>query len=128
MQEHRQPLILVADDQPGVRRLLAEILSDGPFRVAQAANGREALSLAAVERPALVLLDIKMPIMDGMKTLRVLRSLYPDLQVYMMTAVGDGETVDAALAAGASGCIAKPFDVFELRALVAAQVGKVGDG
>jgi len=112
----KEPLILVADDQAGVRRLLQEVFREVGFRVALAANGQEAITLAAAEVPALALVDVKMPIMDGLETLKALRNLDPRLPVIMMTAVGDGR-VSQLLAHGARGCMGKPFDVFALRDL-----------
>lgn len=114
----RSTLILVVDDQLGVRRLVQEIFRDDGYRVATAAHGQEALAAATVELPDLALLDMKMPVMDGLETLRALKGLSPDLPVMMMTAVGDGERVSEALSCGAVRCINKPFDVFELRQLV----------
>lgn len=110
--------ILVVDDQPGVRRLIQEVLQEVGYRVLTAANGLEALSVARSESPALVLLDMKMPVMDGLEALRVLKDEFPTLRVLLMTAVGDGDHVSEAIALGAQTCISKPFDVFALRALV----------
>jgi two-component system, response regulator, stage 0 sporulation protein F len=118
------PLILVVDDQMGVRRLIQEVFKEIGYRVAAAAHGQEAIAIAAAELPAVVLLDMKMPVMDGLETLRTLKSLYPDLIVFMMTAVGDGDRINEALANGASRCISKPFDVFELRHQVQAVMTK----
>lgn len=112
------PLILVVDDQMGVRRLIQEIFREIGYRVATASHGQEAMALCSVELPALVLLDMKMPVMDGMETLRTLFSLYPDLPVIIMTAVGDGDRVSEVISLGARSCINKPFDVFALRQLV----------
>jgi two-component system, response regulator, stage 0 sporulation protein F len=111
------PLILVVDDQMGVRRLIQEVFREVGYRVATAAHGQEAMALCAVELPALVLLDMKMPVMDGVETLRTLVGLYPDLPVVIMTAVGDGDRVSEVLSLGARSCISKPFDVFALRQL-----------
>lgn len=112
------PLILVVDDQMGVRRLIQEVFRDVGYRVATAVHGQEAVALCSVELPALVLLDMKMPVMDGFETLRTLRNLYPELPVIIMTAVGDGDRVAEVMGCGARSCIGKPFDVFELRQLV----------
>lgn len=109
------PLILVVDDQPGVRRLVQEVFRQAGYRVASAANGEEALALVAAERPSLAILDVKMPVMDGVETLRHLRGLAPELPVLMMTAVGDGDKVTEALALGARTALTKPFDVFRLQ-------------
>lgn len=112
------PLILVVDDQMGVRRLIQEVFREVGYRVATAVHGQEAMALCSVELPALVLLDMKMPVMDGIETLRTLRNLYSDLPVIIMTAVGDGDRVTEVMGYGARNCISKPFDVFELRQLV----------
>lgn len=108
------PLILVVDDQVGVRMLLQEVFREVGYRVALAPHGEAALPLAAAERPAVALVDLKMPIMDGLETLQALRAMHPTLPVLMMTAVGEGR-VEQLLASGARDCIMKPFDVFVLR-------------
>lgn len=109
------PLILVVDDQMGVRRLIQEVFREVGYRVATAIHGQEAMALCSVELPAVVLLDVKMPVMDGVETLRTLHNIYPDLPVIIMTAVGDGDRVQEVLSIGARTCISKPFDVFDLR-------------
>lgn len=114
----QQPLVLVVDDQIGVRRLIQEIFRDSEVRVATAGHGQEALAVAGLDAPRVVLLDMKMPVMDGLETLRALKSMHPQVPVIMMTAVGDGERVQEALASGAFTCIHKPFDVFELQRLI----------
>jgi two-component system, response regulator, stage 0 sporulation protein F len=114
------PLLLVVDDQLGVRRLIQEVFREVGYRVATAAHGQEALALCSVELPHVVLLDMKMPVMDGLETLRALRNLYADLPIIVMTAVGDGDRVSEVLSSGARRCVSKPFDVFELRRLVQA--------
>jgi two-component system response regulator (stage 0 sporulation protein F) len=111
------PLILVVDDQAGVRLLLREVFREIGYRVALAAHGQEAVVMASVEMPSLALVDLKMPVMDGLETLRALKELDPALPVMMMTAVGEGR-VSEMLANGARDCITKPFDVFALRDLV----------
>lgn len=113
------PLILVVDDQYGVRRLIQEVFRENGYRICLAANGQEAIALMKAELPALVLLDMKMPVMDGLETLRVLRRDHPTLRVLMMTALGEQDCTAEVVNAGACCCIAKPFDVFELRRIVA---------
>lgn len=117
------PLILVVDDQAGVRRLLEEIFAQSGLRVVSATNGEEALALAAARRPDLAILDVRMPVMDGVETLRHLRRVAPDLPVVMMTAVGDDDQVAAAMALGARTAVTKPFDVFRLRELALSILG-----
>lgn len=121
------PLILVVDDQIGVRRLVQEIFLGSPFRVITAGHGREALAVAGLDLPRVVLLDMKMPVMDGLETLRALQAMHPKLPIIMMTAVGDGERVQEALASGALACVHKPFDIFELRRLIEDVLEKEAD-
>lgn len=110
--------ILVVDDQLGVRRLLQELFREEGFDVFLAGHGGEAVELARKQRPVLALVDVKMPVMDGLETLRALKQEHPDLPVIMMTAVGDGERVTEALKSGALNAITKPFDVFAVRNMV----------
>jgi two-component system response regulator (stage 0 sporulation protein F) len=119
------PLILVVDDQVGVRRLIQEVFKGVGYRVAMAENGEEAISLAAQEEPDLVLLDMKMPVMDGLQTLHSLKRQHHKLAVFMMTALGDTDQISQAMAGGARSCISKPFDVFALQTLVDQTLGEV---
>lgn len=121
-----EPHILVVDDQYGVRRLIQEVFAQAGYRVSLASNGSEALAHVRRSPPGLVLLDMRMPVMDGMEALRLLKLMNPQLLCVMMTAVEDGEQINEALAAGAQACIAKPFDVFALRDLVEDLLGKEG--
>lgn len=110
--------ILVADDQQGVRRLMQEIFKDPAYLVDVAANGQEALERARTARPDVVILDVKMPGMDGLETFLALRDQYPDLPVVMMTAVDNGDRVKQAMDRGAVCSITKPFDVYYVRDLI----------
>lgn len=121
-----EPHLLVVDDQYGVRRLIHELFSQAGYRVTLASNGREALDQVQANPPTLVLLDMRMPVMDGMEALRLLKQMRPDLRCIMMTAVEDEEQINQAMAAGAQACIAKPFDIFALRELVEGVLGKEG--
>lgn len=110
--------LLIVDDQHGVRRLLYEAFKDEGYRVRMAQGGSEALKMVSQETPDIVLLDIKMPGMNGLETLAEMRKTKPDLSVLMMTAYGDLEVVDKAKKMGVKHYIIKPFDIHEVRLLV----------
>jgi two-component system chemotaxis response regulator CheB len=107
--------VLVVDDSVVIRRLITDALAEDPqIRVvATAPNGKVALAKIELLKPDLITLDIEMPIMDGITTLRELRRRWPRLPVIMfstLTASGATATLDA-LAAGASDYVTKPANV-----------------
>ncbi|KGP76708.1 Sporulation initiation phosphotransferase (Spo0F) [Desulfosporosinus sp. Tol-M] len=110
--------ILVVDDQFGVRRLLFETFQEDKHEVAMAENGEEALQLLSDFKPDLILMDMKMPRMNGMETLKQIRALEYQVGVIMMTAYGDSQNLEQAKDLGILFYLAKPFDLFELRARV----------
>jgi Response regulator containing CheY-like receiver, AAA-type ATPase, and DNA-binding domains len=110
----KRPLVLVIDDQPGIRRLLMEVLQEEGYEVLEAANGYDGLQKARDSHPALILMDMKMPGMDGIETLRELRRLGIGDKVIMMTAYGELDLVNEAKEIGAAGYITKPFDIVAL--------------
>lgn len=107
----------MVDDQAGVRRLLYEVLKDD-CEVYLASSGEEAVQQAREKSPAVVLMDVRMPGMNGIETLRQLRELSYSGPVVLMTAYGESELVSQADLLGATCSIAKPFDVFEVRDVV----------
>lgn len=116
--EKADQLILVADDQLGVRRLIQEVFREDGYRVLLASNGQEAVTAARSELPVLALLDMKMPVMGGLEALRLIKGIRPETIVFMMTAVGEDEWIQDALNNGAHQCITKPFDIFALKQMV----------
>ena len=107
--------ILVVDDQFGVRRLLFEAFQEDQHEVEMAANGKEALQLLISFEPDLILMDMKMPGMNGIETLRQIRDLDHRIDVIMMTAYGDTQNMEQAKDLGILYYMGKPFDLFELR-------------
>jgi two-component system chemotaxis response regulator CheB len=104
--------VLVVDDSVVIRRMVSSVLDDDPdiTVVGTASNGRIALDKLAQLRPDIVILDVEMPVMDGLATLRALRLTHPKLPVVMFSALterGATATLDA-LAAGATDYVTKP--------------------
>ena len=124
MDNSQKITILVADDQKGVRRLLCEVFKRDEYQVILAANGREAIELVQKVKPDIMLLDMKMPGLDGLATLRELRRLGLQVCVILMTAYGELEIVKEAISLGARMHITKPFDVNELKELVSKLVAE----
>ncbi|RKO65603.1 response regulator [Desulfofundulus salinus] len=112
--------LLVVDDQAGVRRMLLEAFSDDGYEVELAVSGPEALKKLRNGGIDLVLLDMKMPGMSGLDTLRETRKLNPDIPVIMMTAYGELELLGEAKKLGVRHYVSKPFDLQEVRYLVRA--------
>jgi CheY-like chemotaxis protein len=108
---------LVVEDDADLRDALAEIIEGAGYTVLTAANGRDALAMAAEHPPALVLLDLLMPVMDGQEALVALRQLPGHIPVVFMSA--GLRARDAAAQLDAEGYLEKPFNVDELLRLVA---------
>jgi two-component system response regulator (stage 0 sporulation protein F) len=110
--------ILVVDDKAGVRRLIYEALLDDGYLVEQASNGAEAIRKVKQKKYGVILLDVKMPGMNGLETLNEIRKIDRNVPVVMMTAYGELEIMEEAHNKGVKYQISKPFDLNELRALV----------
>ena len=87
------PSILIVDDEPSILHSLSGLLSDEGFEVTTAANGYEALKIIEAESPDLVLLDIWMPGIDGIETLKEIKKENPTIQVIIITGHGDRKSV-----------------------------------
>jgi two-component system KDP operon response regulator KdpE len=114
-----QPLVLVADDEPRITKLVSIALGEEGFRVVTANGGEEALAKAEEVRPDIVLLDIVMPDLDGIEVMRQLRERRP-VPVILLTAKGSTADKAKGLDLGADDYIAKPFHPDELAARVRA--------
>ena len=108
--------VLIADDHAMVREGLSTALqTTSTIRVVgMAANGREAIEKVKTLKPNVVLMDIKMPNMDGLKACRLIKKSSPEIQVIMLTVHDDETHVIDAITAGASGYILKSLSVNEL--------------
>jgi len=110
--------LLIVDDEEAMRSNLCEVLRSEGYRVSEAPGGAEALEIMDHELPDLVLLDLRMPGMDGMKVLEVLNERYPDLPVIMLTAHGTSEASIRAMKLGAYDYAEKPFELEELLIII----------
>lgn len=119
--------VLLADDQRLVRESLATLvgLLDGVELVATASDGEQACALAAEHEPEVVLMDLRMPRMDGIEATRRLREANPDARVIALTTYADDESVLGALRAGASGYLTKDSSAEDIReAILAVAAGE----
>jgi len=110
--------ILIVDDQKGVRRLLEEVFKKDGWEVSTAVDGTEAVTLAIQHEPDIILMDMKMPNMNGLEASQKIIEKNPRLSIIMMTAYGEMEVVRAALDSGVKKCVTKPFDIIYLREMV----------
>jgi CheY-like chemotaxis protein len=103
--------ILVIDDEQGIRELLDTLLRRKGYDVILAANGQKGLEIFRRERPDVIVLDLKMPGMDGLTVLREVRSLIPNQPVVILTGAGTPETEQQARALGVTEYVEKEFSL-----------------
>ena len=114
--------LLIIDDDVQIHDLLRMFFKTKGLRVAAAASGEEGLKALAANKPALVLLDVNMPGMDGVMALKKIKTAQPKLPVGMMSGGGEESMARAALAAGAFDYISKPFSLEYLETIVLSKV------
>ena len=108
------PRVLVLDDEPNIRTLVSRIMEDAGWRPLPAGTGRDAIRIAATERPDAAVLDLMLPDLDGLEVMHRLRAVDPDLPVLILTARDGQPDRRLGLRAGADDYVIKPFDVDEL--------------
>jgi two-component system response regulator MprA len=118
--------VLVVDDEPAVRASLERSLNFEGYDVVLASNGLEALDVVAATRPDVVVLDVLMPRLDGMQTVRRMRTRGDDVPVLMLTARDGTSDRVIGLDAGADDYLAKPFALEELLARLRALLRRTG--
>jgi two-component system cell cycle response regulator len=119
-----KPKILIADDEPSIRELLEQVLIADGFEVVLATDGKDALQQILACNPDVILLDIRMPKLDGVTLCKALR-VYKETAhtpIIMLTAYNTREHLEQSMAAGADDFLAKPFEVTELRIRVRAML------
>jgi DNA-binding NarL/FixJ family response regulator len=122
--EGRMIRILIADDHEIVRKGVRDVIEGHPgWEVcAEAADGQQALELAFAEKPDIVVLDVSLPILNGIALTRRLRKEMPTVRVLLFTMHDDDETVSSGLAAGARGYVLKSDSGINLEAAISALV------
>jgi two-component system cell cycle response regulator DivK len=120
--------ILVAEDEPRNRKLLRDVLSLKGYAVLEAVNGQEAVDMANAHKPALILLDIQMPVMDGLQAARVLRAEQgtADLALWALTSYAMPGDEEGILEAGCDVHLMKPVDIPELLIRIEAHFNMAG--
>lgn len=118
--------ILIVDDQNGIRILLMEVFNVEGYQTFQASNGKLALEIVRKESPDLVLLDMKIPGMDGLDILKHIKQIDTSIKVIMMTAYGELDMIKEATDLGALTHFTKPFDIDELRLAVNTELRHFG--
>lgn len=117
--------IVIADDEPITRMDLREILTEGGYNVVgEASDGFDAIELCRSKHPDLVLLDVKMPLLDGLKAARIIHEDNLANGILMITAYSSKECVDQAKEAGVLGYIVKPIKVESLLPMVEVALSK----
>jgi len=119
--------ILVVDDEPEVRQLMEHFLTERGYEVRIAENGRLALVALDTFKADVVLLDMHMPEMDGLETLKRLAVRSPSLPVIMVTVNDDVETTTHLLQMGAADYIPKPFNLDYLEQAINIQLSATRD-
>lgn len=112
--------ILVVEDEKSIRSFIVTNLKRSNFDVLEAEKGHEALRLVKLEKPDLVLLDVKLPDMDGFQICKEISCVYPEISVIMLTALGQDLDKVRGLELGADDYIIKPFNPMELVARIKA--------
>jgi two-component system KDP operon response regulator KdpE len=113
--------VLVIDDEPGIRRVVRDALRSDTTTVLEASSGTDGLSIAATERPDLIILDLGLPDIDGIDVCRRLRT-WTTVPILVLSARDSESEKTALLDAGADDYVTKPFGPSELRARVRAQM------
>jgi len=114
----KMPRILVVDDEAAMRQSLRDWLMEDDYEVDLASSGEDAISMARDRSWDIILLDLKMPGMDGLETMSRLKKVIPETEILMMTAYGSIDTAVQAMKEGAFDYLIKPFDPDEIDMLI----------
>jgi len=117
--------ILVVDDEKDINQILVTFLSRHNFDIMSAYNGKEAIEITKKQRPDLILLDIVMPDMSGLDTLKKIKKIDENTKIIMLTAMEDEETIRKSRELGADGYIPKPFTGKHLESVVLTKIASL---
>lgn len=117
------PKILLVDDAAFMRMRCSKLLTEHGYEVAEAENGQEAIAMYQSYRPDLVLMDITMPVMDGITATREIKNIDAEAKVVMVSALGQQTMVIEAIKAGAKDFVVKPFEPDKILSTVRKFVG-----
>ncbi|MGO4544771.1 response regulator [Paenibacillus sp. 2TAB23] len=110
--------LLIVDDQYPIRLMLSELFTASGMRVFEAETGVVALEICSTESIDCILLDLKLPDMDGIEILQGIRAIASEVPVVLISAYASPEKLEDAVALGISHCFTKPFDIIELKNVV----------
>jgi DNA-binding NarL/FixJ family response regulator len=112
--------VILVEDQEIIRKSLRIVLNlnEDIDVVGTAGNGEEAVRLVGEQQPSIVLMDVQMPVMDGVEATEQIKRQYPDVKIIMLTTFADVQLVSGALQAGAEGYILKAIDPTDLAAAI----------
>ncbi len=106
--------ILLVDDEPDVTRILSKRLGRRGYECQAAANGQEAVDAMGQFAFGVIIMDVKMPVMDGMSALQIIHSRWPKTQIILLSGHADMQLAVQAMSEGAFGYLMKPVDIDEL--------------
>jgi CheY-like chemotaxis protein len=118
--DNKNPLVLIVDDHDDTREMLRTLLTMNGCRVIEAEDGQQAMSVADKGHPDLILLDLKMPLLDGLAVTRLIRShpVLNEVPIVLITGMAKPQLHREALSAGCNECLIKPFDFERLQELI----------
>ncbi len=115
--------VLLVDDAAFMRMRCAKLLTENGYSVDEAENGQEAIEKYQKIKPDLVLMDITMPVMDGLTAVAEIKKIDPDAKIVMCSALGQQNTVMSAIKAGAKDFIVKPYQPEKILSTIKRFVG-----
>ena len=119
-----EKIILIIDDEEGARDFIKSFFEDREYKVVATPNGKEGIGIIQSGKAGLVLLDMRMPEMNGIDILTELKNNNISANVYLMTGVDEGDELEKARALGIKGIVKKPVNLTELCSIVKECIGR----